>query len=142
LGLSWIIMLWIFMCKFLHESMFLHVLGCICRSGITGIYSHCWRHWHIVLQSDCTVHPRRVTMSLHPCYYLSLGLSQLSECWGLQTHTTTPGPLKILQILSDACNPSTQDAEAGGLWWAGQAGLHTEFKISLSYVVRPCLRNP
>jgi hypothetical protein len=38
------------------------------------------------------------------------------------------------------CNPSTQDAEAGGLRIQGQSGPHSKFQASLGYIVRPCLK--
>jgi hypothetical protein len=39
-----------------------------------------------------------------------------------------------------ASNPSTQEAEAGGLWVKGQPGLHSEFEASQCYIARPCLK--
>lgn len=39
------------------------------------------------------------------------------------------------------CNPSTQEAEAGGLLQVpDQSGLESEFKASLSCMGRPCLK--
>jgi hypothetical protein len=36
-------------------------------------------------------------------------------------------------------NPKIWEAEAGILQISGQPGLHNEFKVSLHYIVRPCL---
>jgi hypothetical protein len=36
-----------------------------------------------------------------------------------------------LDVVAQTCNPSTQEAEAGGL----------RFEVSLGYIVRPCLKN-
>lgn len=38
-----------------------------------------------------------------------------------------------------ACNPCTQEAEAGGQAVQGHNWLHSKFKTSLGYV-RPCLK--
>jgi hypothetical protein len=38
------------------------------------------------------------------------------------------------------CNPSTWEAEAGGLWVWGQPGLYSKFQASLEYILRPCLK--
>jgi hypothetical protein len=39
-----------------------------------------------------------------------------------------------------ACNPSTQETKGGGLRVPGQPRLHREFKASIGYIVRPCLK--
>lgn len=47
----------------------------------------------------------------------------------------------MLGMMVCACNPSTQEAEAGE--WTqvqGQFGLHCEFKANQDYIVRPCLK--
>jgi hypothetical protein len=38
------------------------------------------------------------------------------------------------------CNPSTGEAEAGGLKVQGQSGLHRQFESGPVYIVRPCLK--
>lgn len=37
-------------------------------------------------------------------------------------------------------NPSTCQAQVGGVSILGQSGLHSEFQASLEYVVRPCFK--
>ena len=38
-----------------------------------------------------------------------------------------------------ACNPSTWEAEAGGLLSSGQPGLQSEFQDSQGYIEKPCI---
>jgi hypothetical protein len=37
-------------------------------------------------------------------------------------------------------HPSTKEAEAGRLQVGGQSGLQREFRVSLHYMIRPCLK--
>jgi hypothetical protein len=39
-------------------------------------------------------------------------------------------------------NPSTWEAEAGKSQIGGQPGLHSNFKASLDYIARSCLKKP
>jgi hypothetical protein len=39
-----------------------------------------------------------------------------------------------------ACNPNTLEFEARGSQVQGQPEIHSEFQVSLSYIVRPCLK--
>jgi hypothetical protein len=43
-----------------------------------------------------------------------------------------------LGVVVHAFNPSTQEAEAGGVW--GQPGLQSEFQDSQGYTERSCLK--
>jgi hypothetical protein len=45
-----------------------------------------------------------------------------------------------LGMLVHNCSPSTEEAETRGSWVGGQPGLHGEFKASLSYTGRTCLK--
>lgn len=47
---------------------------------------------------------------------------------------------KIKKIKAHNCKPRTQEGEAGGSGVLGQLGLYNEFKASLNYIVRPCLK--
>jgi hypothetical protein len=38
------------------------------------------------------------------------------------------------------CSPGTQEAEAGKSQVQDQPKLHSEFKASLGYIARPCLK--
>lgn len=40
-----------------------------------------------------------------------------------------------------ACNPNTEEAEAGWSWVQGKIGLPNEFQASLGYIARPCLKS-
>jgi hypothetical protein len=42
---------------------------------------------------------------------------------------------------TSACNPSTWEAETGGLRVWGQPGLHSQFQSNLCYLIRPHLKN-
>jgi hypothetical protein len=44
--------------------------------------------------------------------------------------------------VAHACNCSIQEAETGGSGDGGQLGLHSKFKVSLSYIPRPFLTKP
>jgi hypothetical protein len=39
------------------------------------------------------------------------------------------------------CNPRLREVEEGGFQVQGQHGLHSKFQVSLSYIVRLCLKN-
>lgn len=74
------------------------------------------------------------------CYYLTVSYWYLWYC-GLISHESIL--LKWPGMVVHACNHSTQGlrAEAGrSLWVWGQSGLHREFKTSLNYIVRCCLK--
>jgi hypothetical protein len=43
-------------------------------------------------------------------------------------------------MVAHSCNPSTQEAKAGGLRIWGQPGLHSEFQAILGYIARPRLK--
>jgi hypothetical protein len=44
-------------------------------------------------------------------------------------------------MLTHACNPSTQETEAGEFSVQGESGLHHKFQASLGYLVRPYGKN-
>ena len=44
--------------------------------------------------------------------------------------------------MAHPCNPSTQEAEAGGLQVWDHLMKHRKFQASLHYVVKPILRKP
>jgi hypothetical protein len=45
-------------------------------------------------------------------------------------------------MMAYACNPSTQEVEAGGSKVQANHGLHSEFQSSLSNLMRACLKRP
>jgi hypothetical protein len=44
--------------------------------------------------------------------------------------------MTLPDVIAHACNPSTVEAEEGGLRVQGQSVLHSEFEVSLGYAVR------
>jgi hypothetical protein len=42
--------------------------------------------------------------------------------------------------MMNACNPSNEEAEAGGLQVQSQRGLRIEFQTRLNDIVSPCLK--
>jgi hypothetical protein len=47
---------------------------------------------------------------------------------------------KTKGMVAHACDPNTWEAEAGESWVQGQPSLQKEFKASLSYMVRLCIK--
>lgn len=69
-------------------------------------------------------------------------ISGQSPLVGLITTTKITTKLYKIQLdkVAPACHPCAGKPEAEGAQTWGQPGLHSDFQVSLDYVIRPCLK--